>query len=265
MSRKFGWKRDLTDYRDFKYSAHPDMQGPLSILQAVDLRSKMPPIDDQGQAGSCVANASVGNLEYLELIDLVSHFKGPEVFDASQYEQLSRMFVYANARIYDGDLDQDNGTQLRSAVMTLKQYGVCEESLWPYDLSQKLFTAPSTQAYEQGKQHLILTAHKIDNTQMSQMTQCLAQGYPFIFGITVYSSFMSNDVASTGIVPMPVSNDSVEGGHALCCVGFDNETKQFIVRNSWGTNWGLQGYCMIPYSYLTNSELASDFWTIRKS
>jgi len=92
---------------------------------------------------------------------------------------------------------------------------------------------------------------------------CLASGYPFVFGFTVYESFESQQVAQTGIVPMPAAGEKVVGGHAVVGVGYQDSTQQFIVRNSWGPGWGIKGYFMIPYAYLTNSNLADDFWTIR--
>ena len=95
------------------------------------------------------------------------------------------------------------------------------------------------------------------------MKGCLAQGYPFVFGFTVYESFESQPVAQTGVVPMPASGEAVLGGHAVMAVGYDDSQQRFIVRNSWGNGWGMQGYFTIPYAYLLDSHLASDFWTIR--
>jgi C1A family cysteine protease len=98
---------------------------------------------------------------------------------------------------------------------------------------------------------------------LSQMQGCLASGYPFVFGFTVYESFESNVVARTGHAPMPGSSERVLGGHAVCAVGYDNDKRWFICRNSWGTGWGMRGYFTLPYDYLANSDLSADFWTIR--
>jgi len=95
------------------------------------------------------------------------------------------------------------------------------------------------------------------------MKGCLASGYPFVFGFTVYDSFESQQVAQTGVVPMPGSTEQVLGGHCVVAVGYDDSQQRFIVRNSWGADWGIQGYCTMPYAYLTDPNLASDFWTIR--
>ena len=95
------------------------------------------------------------------------------------------------------------------------------------------------------------------------MKGCLASKFPFVFGFTAYESFESPKVAKTGILGMPASDEKVVGGHAVMAVGYDDATRMFIVRNSWGSSWGQKGYYRMPYAYLTDSNLASDFWTIR--
>jgi C1A family cysteine protease len=98
---------------------------------------------------------------------------------------------------------------------------------------------------------------------INQMKGCLATGYPFVFGFTVYESFESQQVAQTGTVSMPAPNEQVLGGHAVLAVGYDDAQQRFIVRNSWGDGWGIKGYFTMPYSYLTDPHLSKDFWTIR--
>ena len=98
---------------------------------------------------------------------------------------------------------------------------------------------------------------------LSQMKGCLASGYPFVFGFSVYESFETQTVARTGRIPMPESGETMLGGHAVVAVGYDDAGECFIVRNSWGEKWGLQGHGLMPYAYLSNPDLAADFWTIR--
>jgi len=92
---------------------------------------------------------------------------------------------------------------------------------------------------------------------------CLAQGYPFVFGFTVYESFESSVVAKTGVAPMPGRNEQPLGGHAVLCVGYDDKTQKFLVENSWGTGWGMKGFFTLPYNYLTSPDLADDFWVVQ--
>ncbi len=98
---------------------------------------------------------------------------------------------------------------------------------------------------------------------LNELKGCLADGYPFVFGISVYDSFESDEVAKTGIVPIPSPTEQMLGGHCIVAVGYDDATQRFTIRNSWGTEWGDYGHCYLPYEYLTNGNLASDFWTLR--
>ena len=97
-----------------------------------------------------------------------------------------------------------------------------------------------------------------------QMRTCLAAGYPFVFGFTVYESFESQEVANTGIVKMPKRGEQALGGHAVLAVGYNDAKQTFLVRNSWGEDWGMSGYFTLPYKYLSNRNLSDDFWTIRR-
>jgi C1A family cysteine protease len=96
------------------------------------------------------------------------------------------------------------------------------------------------------------------------MRQCLAEGYPFVFGFSVYEAFESEDVARTGKLNLPKRGEKQLGGHAVMAVGYDDSTKRALVRNSWGRNWGTKGYFTMPYDYISDDNLADDFWTIRE-
>ena len=103
---------------------------------------------------------------------------------------------------------------------------------------------------------------KISLGKINYFLNCLADGYPFVFGFTVYESFETEKVKRTGIVPMPKKNERPVGGHAVLAVGYNQKQKRFLVRNSWGKAWGKDGYFTMPYEYLETQ--AADFWTIRK-
>jgi C1A family cysteine protease len=150
---------------------------------------------------------------------------------------------------------------LRDGIKTLAKQGVCTEKKWPYVISH-FKNKPTKPCYTEAAAHLITSYQRVQT--LDDMRSCLAAGYPFVFGFTVYESFESAEVARTGVVPMPASKEKVVGGHAVVAVGYNDADRRIIARNSWGTGWGQQGYFTIPYDYLTNSKLASDMWTIRR-
>ncbi len=250
--KRYGWVPDLPDQRDFMFSAPPPLLAALP--PRVDLRPQCPPVYDQGQLGSCTGNSIAGAIQFermkqqLPNADLVP----------------SRLFIYYNERVVEDDVQQDAGAQIRDGIKVTATDGVCFESgpnPWPYDITKFAVAPPA--ACDQAA-----TANKV--MQYSRLTQvadqlrgCLAGGNPFVFGFTVYESFESPAVAASGVVPMPGADEKTLGGHAVMAVGYDDPSQTFIVRNSWGPGWGQQGYFTIPYGYLTNDNLASDFWTIK--
>jgi len=244
----YGWIRDLPDARDFIYAA-PLIRFPQGLPQSIDLRSLCPPVYDQGQLGSCTANGISGAIEFDQ------HKLGTAEFAPS------RLFIYYNERVIEGTVNQDSGAQVRDGIKVVSTLGAPPETDWPYDIT-KFAQKPPAVAYTDAKKDLV-SAYSRVNQNLLQMQGCLADGYPFVFGFTVYESFESPTVAQTGIVPMPASGEKVLGGHCVCAVGYDDSTRTFIIRNSWGPGWGLKGYCTMPYEYLLNAQLASDFWTIR--
>jgi C1A family cysteine protease len=151
---------------------------------------------------------------------------------------------------------------IRDGIKTLKNQGVCSEGKWPY-VTSKFAVKPGPACYKDGLDHQIISYQRL--LTVDQMRACLAEGFPFVFGFTVYESFESQQVAKTGVVSMPKSNERVVGGHAVVAVGYNDSKKRFIVRNSWGTDWGMKGYFTIPYAYLADRNLSDDFWVIRRA
>lgn len=242
--RKYGWQPDIPDKRDFLYQA---IRPVIRLPKAVDLCSGCSEIEDQGRLGSCTAQALAGNLEFLD-----------KKIDA-QYIDVSRLFIYYNERLLMDTVEYDSGASLRIGIKTLKNYGACAETLWPYQIS--LFDdKPPEKCYADAKEHTIISYHRING--LSEMLACLGEGYPFVFGFTVYESFESPKVAATGEVAMPKKKEKSIGGHAVMAAGYNLAKKRFLVRNSWGTKWGKKGYFTMPFEYL--ETLAADFWTIRK-
>ena len=243
----FGWIKDDYDPRDkFKVSRIDEVNLPTHV----DMRESCPPVYDQGPLGSCVLNAIGGAFEF----DIIK--QGNEIF------MPSRLFAYYNARKEDGTIKEDSGTMVRTGMKVVNKYGICHETTWPYIVT-RFKDKPSRIAYNEALGHQSIEYSKV-NQWLPELKSCLAEGYPFVFGIQVYNSFMSKEVAMTGNVPMPGIDEPNLGGHAILGVGFDNSIECFIVRNSWGLSWGDKGYFYLPYKYISNSLLASDFWTLKR-
>ncbi len=247
IRRNYGWRPDLPDRRDLMYAA--TMAVPVPLPPKVDLRNNCSPVEDQGQLGSCTANALVGALEFLEI-----QAKAEPV-------DLSRLFIYYNERALEGTIRTDSGAMLRDGIKSLVTRGACCEGCWPYTISM-FARKPGASCYKEALQRKISAYHRLNT--VDEMRSCLAERFPFVFGFTVYESFESSTVAKSGVVDMPEPGERLLGGHAVMAVGYDDQTKRFIVRNSWGEGWGKKGYFTIPYEYLENRNLSDDFWTIRK-
>ena len=246
--KRYGWIPDLPDQRDHLYTS-PYAAG-VTLPSSVDLRTSCPPVYDQGQLGSCTANAIAGALEFDEMKEGLSPIVMP-----------SRLFIYYNERAMEGTTATDSGAQIRDGIKTVAAQGACSESEWPYDIT-KFAVQPPSGCYQDAPQNKALTYQRVVHN-LDLMRACLASGYPFVFGMTVYASFESQAVAQSGQVPMPAPNEQTIGGHAVLAVGYDDSQQVFLVRNSWGASWGMQGYFTLPYAYLSSSNLTDDLWTIR--
>jgi C1A family cysteine protease len=242
----FGWTRDLPDHRDFKFK----IEAPHALPPSVDLRNGCPPIYDQGDLGSCTANALGGAFQFEQKKQQEKDFIP------------SRLFIYYNERAIEGTIKSDAGAQIRDGIKTLADQGVCPEDIWPYKPS-KFTKRPDPNCYKVASGHTIQQYLRITPHTLYEVKHCLSDGYPVAFGFTVYQSMMSEDVAMTGIVPMPDANESPMGGHAVLAVGYDDSKNALLVRNSWGTSWGIKGYFWLPYGFIENENMSADYWTIR--
>jgi C1A family cysteine protease len=256
---RYGWVRDLPDARDHLYTA-PRL-ATAALPSSVDLRSGMPDVYDQGRIGSCTGNAIAGAVEF----DL----------EKQRNEKFvpSRLFIYYNERAMEGHVASDSGAQIRDGIKSVAQLGVPNETEWPYDDTPadsdgrfpagcKAVTKPPADVYQQALANRVSSYQRVAQS-LDQLRGCLASGYPFVFGFSVYASFESQEVASTGVVSMPQPGEALLGGHAVVGCGYDDSAQRFLVRNSWGTGWGQSGYFTMPYAYLTETSLSSDFWTVR--
>jgi C1A family cysteine protease len=245
----FGWLPDAPDSRDYKFIPPSEEHiGPLP--KSVDLRDSgnLPPIVDQGQLGSCTANAGAGLLGYL-------HKRGGQAFNP-----YSRLWLYYFTRSLMHTTRQDSGASISDTFRAMNKSGVVPEAEWPYDITK--FTKRPPAKDKKDSQKLVVYM-RVDPT-LKALMEALAAGQPVEFGINVYSSFEGEEASSTGVVPTPdLVKEQLLGGHALLLVGYDSDKQWFIVRNSWGDSWGERGYCYLEFAYVVSS-LASDFWTAVK-
>jgi C1A family cysteine protease len=246
--KRYGWIPDLPDRRDRIFAAASATLGALPAR--VDLRPQNPPIYDQGQLGSCTAQAIAAVLEFDQ-----AKQQQADVFTAS------RLFVYYNERVIEGTVDDDSGAMLRDGIKSVAKQGGPHETLWPYRIS-RFRQKPDPAVYKDGARHEAILYQRL-LPLIDQLKGCLADGYPFVFGFSVYESFETSAVAKSGEVPLPGRAESLLGGHAVVAVGYDDLARRFIVRNSWGPAWGMKGYFTLPYAYLLDGGLSDDFWTVR--
>ena len=224
-----------------------------SLPPRVDLRPYMTPVENQGQTSSCVANATAGAYEYL-----IKRHRGDDAYD------VSRLFIYYNARKLAGNEAEDGGSQIENAIGGLKQFGACAETTWPFQEAE-VTNEPAGEAYDEGASFLVEHTQAVP-VDLDTWKHALAEGHPIIFGILLFDSF--DKQRKKGLVPLPSPNEQgrdSHGAHAMLCVGYSDRDRVFIVRNSWGTDWGDEGYCYMPYDYVMNADLnLGDVWIIQQ-
>lgn len=238
--RKYLWRRDAQDERDYRFAA-PTWKLP----KTADLRDKMSAVKNQGELGSCTGHAIAGCLEYLY----------------PSRPNFSRLFIYYNERAAEGTIQEDAGAQIRTGIKVVAKIGACKESLHPYD-PEKFTKKPSAAAFKDAGKLKIASYSRVSSLQALRYS--LSKGFPVVFGFEVFEGFESEDTARTGILKMPNSSDVSFGGHAVLAVGYNDRKEHVIVRNSWGRRWGDKGYFYMPYDYIEDRNLSDDFWTLRK-
>lgn len=227
-----------------------------NLPTVVDMRNYCPAVYNQGQLGSCTANAIAGAIETDMIRQGMTHYTP------------SRLFIYYNERKLEGTVNSDAGASLTDGLRSICTQGACHESMWTYDDGQTKFRKmPPAACYKDARSCMDLDVLRLASIHqdLGSIKAVLATNTPIVFGISVYESFESDEVARTGIVPMPnTAKEQLLGGHAVMLAGYDDHAQRFLVRNSWGSDWGIGGYFEIPYQYVTNNQLAFDFWKISK-
>lgn len=244
MEYGLGWKKQPIDDRDKKYTFSLK-----SFKSKVDLRCYCSEVYNQLDIGSCTANAVSGAIEFIQKRNKIVPIIKP-----------SRLFIYYNSRKLEGTENEDSGAYIRDVFKVVNNNGFCSESVYPYDTS-KFKEKPSLDIFRLAQLKNI-QYHLLDQN-INALLHCLSSAKPIVFGFDVYSNIDSTKTKTTGFLDIPNKTiDIFIGGHAVLIVGYNLIDKYFIVRNSWGNNWGDKGYFYIPFDYVLNPELSSDFWTV---
>ena len=238
----FQWKPDKLDTRDYKYTV--TQKASPSI---VDLRAFCSTIENQGSLGSCTGQAIAGAIELLN-----KRNRKPT--------DVSRLFIYYYERLLLGTVNYDSGAYIRDGIKATNHYGASLESYWPYDI-RKFRQEPISEAKTDALKRKVTRYERVND--FNGCIDALSNGYPVVIGFRVYNSFMSKNVAKTGIMTYPnTKREKILGGHAVLLVGYNKSKKVFIARNSWGTNWGDKGYFYMPFNVI-NTNMSSDYWIIK--
>ena len=255
--RALGWRPQLVDHRDAAFMYAAPRTAIINPASYVDLRKTgfLAPPYDQGQLGSCTANAIAGAIQFER--------KRQALPDADRIP--SRLFIYWNERDMEGTVASDAGAQIRDGIKAVAQQGICFEDAdnpgllsWPYDIT-KFTQKPHPGCYQAALKDKVVQYQPVA-IDIQQIRGCLHEGFPVVFGFTCYPELDSEEVASTGRLPMPEPDEAPIGGHAILGIGYDDKDRNILIRNSWG-DWGLKGNFLMPYEYFL--RFASDAWTVR--
>lgn len=246
--RGMGWRPDMPDRRDFMLAAPLDVR---ALPASARVLTKVP-VADQGQLGSCTGFMAVYLLEQLRRKNSLA----PVDF--------SPLYTYWATRYLDGGAGQvkvDSGATIRDAVRSLREYGGALEATWPYDIAKFARTPPRAAFRSAGERQVItyLRAATVDALKGS-----IADGFAVGVGFVVYESMMTSAVDRSGAVPMPSVQETPLGGHAVAIVGYDDSTRRFEFRNSWGAGWGKAGHGFFPYEFVADPQLCMDWWSVRQ-
>lgn len=251
MSHLYLCKRQKKDKRDYRFEKMIPVKAANTLPKSYRIKNEyIPGILDQGNLGSCTANAASNALKFIIMKE------NRQVF------QPSRLYIYWFSRFIEKTTSSDSGATLRDTMSSINNNGTCDEQIWPY-IIPKFTIKPPNIAINYGIANKKNFVYMSVAQNLDAIKNALYQNFPIVFGIDVYSSFESAKVAKTGVVPMPkVNSEQLLGGHAIMMISYDDTKKVFGCMNSWGTSWGSNGFFTIPFDYVLNTNLAFDLWTI---
>lgn len=251
--RKYGWGPDVPDIRDHAWQPTMDIS---QLPPKIDLtaRANWPEPYNQGSLGACTAHAIARAMGYEQM-------KQDATVDNIDVQPVSRLFIYYNERVKEGTVSIDNGAQIRTGVKSVVKQGACHEEHWPY-VQKRFRDKPPRHCYTKAEQNKMPAYQRVKVT-MEDIKAALAEDHPIMFGVMLYEAFDSERVARTGNVPMPKKGEAALGGHAMLMVGYDDKTQRVKFLNSWGPDWGKGGYGTLPYAYVSDTNLADDFWVFK--
>ncbi len=245
MKHIFNLRKDKSDTRD-----HLAMRSLAKLPSSVMAGANLGPVRDQGNSGSCTGQAGAGFMDWLYLA-MRQYFPDKTLTDV----EFSALFLYAEERMKDGSFPQDYGSDSRTLFRVLNQVGICTNALDPF-VDTALGEHPTDAMIAAAAQFKVGAYHRIlYDAGVMTAKSVLASGYCFTMGIPVYQALESDEVAATGLLPVPAATDTSIGGHELLVYGYDDERTvgthvgALKVRNSWGKSWGLSGNLHIPYDY----------------
>lgn len=245
MKRKFDLKRDKKDGRDFKLDKSKlTSESILQLPKKIDYSSQMSPVKDQGDYGSCVAFATAALKEWQEQREHIKEVsEGKKDNRKKEYYDFSEAWIYTNCKKIDPWPDEE-GTDIRSAMKVLKKIGVPCEAAYPYkDMFKK---EPKIWAKLIAKWALIDSYYKCDT--LDDIKYSLANNGPVVIGIECFEEI--EWAGKNGVVSYPLNPNYSLGGHAICVVGYMENSKMIKFKNSWGEDWGKKGYGFLTYKYI---------------
>jgi C1A family cysteine protease len=251
---KLNYVRDDIDNRDFKYKTiFKNPKKAISKLSNyIDHTINMSSVKNQGSLGSCVAFAVTAMKEWQEYQEHQQELlEGKRDLRKGKEYNLSEAWIYWNSKKID-PWPNSEGTSIRYALKVLNKIGVPTESAWPYNV--KTIGKPKKWAKLIARWNVIKKYWRIDT--LTELKLALIKS-PVPIGIPCFEEIYN--ISSDGIIPYPKNPNNIIGGHAICCVGYDNNKKLVKFKNSWGVNWGENGYGYLSYKYL--EDFLWDAWT----